>query len=78
LLIIYNDPRYLYLVLLTIAANLLVSRGLLLAFYKEEGIGFAAAAAAYYLLLFPLAVGAGGFAGLIRYLAAGPHRWNSE
>lgn len=50
-----------------LAFNLYVNRGLLLAFHSAEGLGFAVMATLYYLLLYPLAVGAGALAGLILY-----------
>jgi GT2 family glycosyltransferase len=50
-----------------LAFNLYVNRGLLLAFHRAEGLGFAVMATLYYLLLYPLAVGAGVLAGLILY-----------
>jgi len=53
-----------------LAVNLFVNRGLLVAFYRAEGLGFALAAAAYYLLLYPLAVGAGALAGMLRHWRA--------
>lgn len=58
---------------LALAFDLWVNRGLLLA-YRREGPGFALMAALYYLLVYPLAVGAGALAGLLRYLCAGPRR----
>jgi len=50
-----------------LAFNLYVNRRLLLAFHRAEGLGFAVMATLYYLLLYPLAVGAGALAGLILY-----------
>lgn len=53
---------------LALAFNLFVNRGLLLAFRRAEGLGFALMATLYYLLLYPLAVGAGATAGILRHL----------
>lgn len=50
-----------------LAFNLYVNRGLLLAFHRAEGLGFAVMATLYYLLLYPMAVSAGALAGLILY-----------
>lgn len=50
--------------------NLYGNRGLMRAFYDAGGIGFALGAAAYYLLLYPLAVGTGACAGVMKYLRA--------
>ncbi len=47
--------------------NIFVSGGLLKAFYVTGGSFFALRAAAYYLLIYPLAVGAGAAAGTIIY-----------
>ena len=52
-----------------LAANALAARGLLGAFRRAHGPGFAAAAGLYYFLLYPAAVGAGALAGLGLYLA---------
>ena len=51
-----------------VALNLYGNKGLLRAFYDAGGIGFALGAAAYYLLLYPLAVGMGACAGVMKYL----------
>ncbi len=57
---------------LALAVNLFVNRGLLLAYHRAEGLGFAFMATLYYLLLYPLAVGAGAGAGMLRYLFSNP------
>jgi len=62
------------LMALALAFNLLVNRGLLLAYHRAEGMGFALMATLYYLLLYPLAVGAGAGAGVLRYLWSGRPR----
>jgi len=59
---------------LALAVNLFVNRGLLLAFHRAEGLGFALMAMLYYLLLFPLAVGTGAGTGMLRHLLSGPVR----
>ena len=53
-----------------LAFNLFVNRGLLLAYHRAEGLGFALMAALYYLSLYPLAIGAGAGAGMLRHLFA--------
>ncbi len=53
---------------LALAFNLWVNRGLLLAFQRAGGLGFAVMSALYYLLLYPLAVGAGAGAGFALYI----------
>ncbi len=57
-----------------LAVNLSVNRGLLLACRRAEGLGFALIATLYYLLLYPLAVGAGAAAGMLRHLFSSPAR----
>ena len=59
---------------LALVVDLFVNRGLLLAYLRAEGLGFALVAALYYLLLYPLAVGAGAAAGMLRHLFSGPLR----
>lgn len=59
---------------LALAFDLFVNRGLLLAYHRAEGLGFALMAALYYLLLYPLAVGAGAGAGMLRHLYSSPLR----
>ena len=54
---------------LALALNVHLNRGLLLACHRAEGPRFALMAGLYYLLLYPLPVGAGALAGLLRYLA---------
>ena len=65
------------MVLLVLAAamltfNLIVNRRLLSAFRRSGGLSFALVAALYYLLLYPLAVGAG--AGMLRHARSSPAR----
>lgn len=52
---------------LILAFNLYANRGLLLAFERAEGLGFAVLATVYYLLLYPVAVVAGALAGTTLY-----------
>ena len=59
---------------LALAFNLYINRGLLLAYHRAEGLGFALAATLYYLLLYPLAVGAGAAAGILRHWFSSPAR----
>jgi amino acid permease len=59
---------------LALASNLFVNRGLLLAYRRAEGLGFALMAALYYLLLYPLAVGIGAGAGMLRHWFSTPLR----
>jgi len=53
---------------LALAFNLYVNRGLLLAYHRAEGLGYALMAALYYLFIYPLAVGAGAGAGTLRHV----------
>jgi glycosyltransferase involved in cell wall biosynthesis len=47
--------------------SLYVNRGLLAEFHRARGLTFALAAGLYYLLVYPLPVGAGAAAGVLRY-----------
>lgn len=69
----YNNVLFLYLAALPVAGSLLASSGLIMAFFRGGGAAFGVAAMAYYLSLFPLAVGVAAFAGVVRYFALG-HR----
>jgi len=55
-----------------VLANGLMSRKLISAFYRSRGGRFAVAATLYYMMPYPLAVGAGSLAGAVHYLAGGP------
>ena len=55
--------------LLLLAANLLLNRSLIQAFYRTKGLGFTVLAVLYYMLLYPLAVGLGALNGLINHLS---------
>ena len=63
-----NNTFILFLPLI-LAMDMFVNKGLLMAFYRAKGFLFALAATSYYLLLYPVAVGAGALAGLARYPA---------
>jgi len=47
--------------------NLFMNRNLLRAFYHAKGLFFSLPASLYYTLIYPLAVGAGSFTGMIQY-----------
>ncbi len=49
------------------ALNITVNREQLQVFFRARGMTFALTASAYYLLVYPLAVGAGGLAGILSY-----------
>ena len=59
-----------------LAINAWGSRGLLMAFYRAAGLGFASAATLYYVLLYPLAVGIGAATGAVKFL--GTRYWRKE
>jgi GT2 family glycosyltransferase len=48
--------------------NLAISRGLVRAFFSAKGLLFGIGASGYYSFIYPLAVAAGGAAGMVRYL----------
>ena len=54
--------------------SLYANRGLLAAFHHARGLPFALAAGLYYLLVYPLPVGAGATASLLRYPRLGGTR----
>ncbi|GMR18847.1 MAG: hypothetical protein BMS9Abin33_1293 [Gammaproteobacteria bacterium] len=64
-----GNNALLFLIPFILAIDLFVNRGLLMAFYHTKGFRFALAATCYYLVLYPVAVGAGALAGLARYFA---------
>lgn len=72
---VLGDRLPLYAVALPFASSLLVGRGLIAAFFRTGGAAFGFAAMAYYLSLYPLAVGAGAFAGAVRHFLPGRSRW---
>ncbi len=75
---ITGNGVFVLLVSLALVINLFANRGLLLAFYRTKGLLFTVAATTYYLLLYPLAVGAGVLAGAVKYLfTAHPPRENA-
>lgn len=55
------------IIALLMALNIIVNRDLLRGLYRARGMVFACAASAYYLLVYPLVVGAGGLAGVLSY-----------
>jgi glycosyltransferase involved in cell wall biosynthesis len=69
-----ENMMLLVLAALALAFDLFVNRGLLLAYYRAEGLGYALLATLYYLLLYPLAVGAGALAGMLRHVFSSPLR----
>ncbi len=72
--VIYGNVLFLYLLALPVVGSLLISRGLIMAFFRTGGAVFGVAAVAYYLFLFPLAVGVGAMAGVARYFASNRRR----
>jgi glycosyltransferase involved in cell wall biosynthesis len=68
MLVLANGNAELSVVIaLLMASNIIINHGLLRAFHRARGVPFALAASAYYLLIYPLVVGAGGFAGVLSY-----------
>ncbi len=62
-----GNALFLSALAVAVAFNLYGNRGLLRAFYEADGLSFALGATAYYLLLYPLAVGAGASVGVMKY-----------
>ena len=58
---------FLVLPLITACFNLYINKNLLRAFYRAKGAFFVIPASLYYTIIYPLAVGAGSFIGMIQY-----------
>ena len=70
-----GEPLWAAAAAAALGLNLYANRGLLAAFHRARGLPFALAAGLYYLLVYPLPVGAGATAGLLRYpRRTGPRR----
>ncbi|MBI5848059.1 MAG: glycosyltransferase [Nitrospirae bacterium] len=69
-LIISPDTFYLAGMSIVFAFDLVVSRSLIRAFFREKGRAFGIKAALYYAVVYPLAVAAGGAAGVAYYVQA--------
>jgi GT2 family glycosyltransferase len=68
LLVLGTGNAWFFIVIAVLMAlSITVNRDLLRGFYRARGMGFALAAGAYYLLVYPLVVGVGGLAGLLSY-----------
>ena len=63
----FTNRIFLVLPLITACFNLYINKNLLRAFYRAKGAFFAISASLYYTLIYPLAVGAGSFIGMIQY-----------
>ncbi|MCL4475885.1 MAG: glycosyltransferase [Nitrospirae bacterium] len=76
LFLAYLSGKVLFLFLFPFitSLNLFSSRGLIRAFHQTKGFHFAVAATMFYTMLYPMAVGAGAFAGVWRYFRAGDGR----
>ncbi|VAX31704.1 hypothetical protein MNBD_NITROSPIRAE02-1242 [hydrothermal vent metagenome] len=62
-----QNSLLLYPIPLIFATNIFANRSLIRAYYRTKGLLFAFLATLYYTLLYPLAVGTGGIAGLIKH-----------
>lgn len=61
---------FLWPVSFLLLVNLFINRKLLISFGKVKNIWFGLLATGYYIFVYPLAVGTGAFAGLLKYLVA--------
>lgn len=59
---------FLVLLLMISGINIYINRNLLRAFYRTKGALFTIPASLYYMLIYPLAIGAGSFIGMMQYL----------
>ncbi|MDP2277611.1 MAG: glycosyltransferase, partial [Nitrospirota bacterium] len=64
----FKNTEFLISIFLICAFNLIVSRGLIKAFYKAKGLSFVISATLYYTLTYPLPVGAGAISGIVKYI----------
>jgi len=64
---VFMNSSFLIFPLLLSIFNLFMNKKLLRAFYHAKGLFFALPASLYYTLIYPLAVGAGSFTGMIQY-----------
>lgn len=67
LFLVNGNSLYTVSIPFILTANLITNRGLIAAFYNEKGPFFSLIAAFYYILIYPLPVGAGGFWGAAAY-----------
>lgn len=67
LVLISGNAWYAAVIPVLMAANIAMNRKLLQEFYRARGAMFAVGASVYYLLIYPLVVGAGGLAGVMIY-----------
>lgn len=64
----FKNTAFLISIFLICAFNLIVSRGLIKAFYKAKGLSFVIFTTLYFTLIYPLPVGAGAFSGILKYI----------
>ena len=64
----FMNAAFLISILLICAVNLNASKGLIKAFYKAKGLSFVISATLYYTLIYPLPVGLGVLAGIMKYI----------
>ena len=74
----FTSRLFLVLPLITACFNLYVNKNLLRAFYRAKGASFAIAASLYYTILYPMAVGAGSFIGMLQYYRNSAQEINSK
>ena len=69
ILLYFSSTNRIFLILPMIIAgiNIYINRNLLGAFYRAKGLLFAVPASLYYTLIYPVAVGAGSFTGILQY-----------
>jgi glycosyltransferase involved in cell wall biosynthesis len=67
LAIAFRNGMFLFPAVLLFLLNISVNRNLFAAFYRAGGLTFALCAAFYYMLVYPVAVGAGSLAGMANY-----------
>ena len=66
-LLITGNAWFAVIIAVLMLLNIIANRQLVRVFFRARGMAFTLAASAYYLLVYPLAVGAGGLAGVLSY-----------
>ncbi|OGW26177.1 MAG: hypothetical protein A2X59_05175 [Nitrospirae bacterium GWC2_42_7] len=65
---IFQNYAVLFSAMLLFSFNLFLSRGLIKSFLASKGLSFTVISTLYYSLVYPIAVGAGAFSGIIEYI----------
>ncbi len=70
----FNHIAFLISIFLIFILNIYINRNFLAAFYETKGISFTILATFFYAMIYPLAVGAGSFTGMLKYYLTSKHK----